>query len=81
MQIEKLWSYGNRQKGKERNRAKIYLYLFYNKDIYQETKDFLISTIEEANVNMMTIKESLQKLKNNINPTQKWSFPLVLKSL
>ncbi|SPT68267.1 Transposase [Anaerobiospirillum thomasii] len=63
MQIEKLWSYGNRQKGKERNRAKIYLYLFYNKDIYQETKDFLISTIEEANVKYDDYKRKLAKAK------------------
>ena len=49
MAIEKTWSYGNKKKGFERNRAPIFLYLFYNKDIYQEANDALVKTVEDLN--------------------------------
>ena len=64
MAIEKTWSYGNKKKGFERNRAPIFLYLFYNKDIYQEANDALVKTVEDLNSKYDDFKARAQHKAN-----------------
>lgn len=63
LEIKKTWSYGNLKKGLNRNRAPIYLYLFYNRALYQDAYDALLYSVEEVNIKYDEYKDKLSKAR------------------